>query len=106
MKRLIAILLLLAASGSGCRTPDIVDPIPHSIHVEGAVARPGEYVLLNNSTLTYGIASAGGYTDSVSEVRIVRNGEVVFRIDGRTFRDARKENDPLLKGGDTIQVER
>ncbi|MFC1498441.1 SLBB domain-containing protein [Verrucomicrobiota bacterium] len=106
MKRLTATLLLLAACGCGCGTPDIVDPLPRSIHVEGAVAKPGEYVLLKDATLTYGIASAGGYTDSVSEIRILRNSKIVFRIDGRTFQDSRNNNDPVLKNGDVIQVER
>ncbi len=104
MKQMTAIALLGVLCG--CGTPDMSDPPPHTIHVEGAVAKPGEYVLLKDARLTYGIASAGGYTDSVSEIRIIRKGKVVFRIDGKTFRFARRDQDPILKNGDTIHVER
>ncbi|MBI2441893.1 MAG: SLBB domain-containing protein [Lentisphaerae bacterium] len=104
MKNIIAIALLGVLCG--CGTPDMSDPLPHSIHVEGAVARPGEYVLPQDARLTYGIAAAGGYTDRVSEICIIRDGKVMFRIDGKTFRLARPHQDPILKNGDTIQVAR
>ncbi len=56
--------------------------------------------------LRQGIASAGGYTDSVAEVSIIRNGKPVFKADGRTLETMPEEGDPKLKDGDTIVVKR
>jgi len=103
--RTLSIALLLCGL-LGCGTPDIVDPDPHSYQVSGDVAKPGEYGLIRGMRLRQGIASAGGYTDSVAEVSIIRNGKPVFKADGRTLETMPEEGDPKLKDGDTIVVKR
>ena len=103
--RTLTIALLLCGL-FGCGTPDIVDPDPHSFQVSGDVAKPGEYGLIRAMTLRQGIASAGGYTDSVAEVSIIRNGISIFKTDGRTLKTMPEDRDPKLKDGDTIVVKR
>jgi protein involved in polysaccharide export with SLBB domain len=99
--RTFAMLLLLCGL-CGCGTPDIVDPIPHFFQVSGDVAKPGAYVLMRGMRLRQGIASAGGYTGSISEIAIIRNGKPAFQTDGHTLEAMPENKDPKLKNGDSI----
>lgn len=103
--RIFSIALLLCGL-LGCGTPDIVDPDPHSFHASGDVAKPGECGLTRGMRLRQGVASAGGYTDFVAEVSIIRNGKSVFKADGRTLEAMPEDQDPKLKDGDTIFAKR
>lgn len=103
--RTFSIALLLCGL-LGCGTPDIVDPDPHFFQVSGDVARPGAYVLMRGMRLRQAIASAGGYTDSVAEVSIIRNGKPVFTVDGRALQTMPEDRAPKLQDGDTIIVKR
>jgi protein involved in polysaccharide export with SLBB domain len=103
--RTLAIALLLCGL-CGCGTPDIVDPIPHFFQVSGDVAKPGAYVLMRGMRLRQGITSAGGFTDSISEVTIIRNGKPAFQTDGRTLEAMPESRDPKLKNGDNIVLKK
>jgi polysaccharide biosynthesis/export protein/SLBB domain-containing protein len=79
--------------------------------VTGEVARPGKYELRGATTVTQGLALAGGYTSAAkhSQVVLYRRFQAewleVKLIDVKKMYDSRNmSEDPVLRPGDTIFV--
>src|SRR5438132_1235035 len=78
-----------------------------NVYVVGEVCQPGVYTLSSLSTVTNGLFSAGGPTKlgSLREVRLIRGGYQVARLDLYDFRQrGDRTRDARLESGDTIFV--
>jgi polysaccharide export outer membrane protein len=87
----------------------IIVPRLESVFILGQVTRPGAVDLpaLQSLTVSKGISIAGGFDKyaKTSKVYLIRNNEKVRLIDvGAILEGDTKEEDPILKPGDTVYV--
>ncbi len=87
----------------------VSDAVNQRVTVEGAVAKPGIYPIVGQTTLMQVVALSGGLSDTADEKAVV-----VFRNIGGKRQAAvfdyksihsGKVNDPVLQGGDIVAVD-
>ena len=86
---------------------NLLSATPVSVYIAGSVVRPGQYAGLPTDTVLYYLKRAGGVdTDrgSYRDIRVMRNGEVVSKIDLYDFVENGTIDNLTFKDKDTILV--
>jgi protein involved in polysaccharide export with SLBB domain len=98
---LIGIALLCS-----CAAPQMRDPAPHMVTVQGEVRRPGDYALIEGMTVRQAVTAADGYTDFASGIIVNRGEKRVLFVTGRKWRDQSDSWDIQLQDKDVVFVRR
>jgi len=92
-------------------TVSLVESRSRSFTISGEVMRPGNYALLENTTVLKAISIAGGFTrfGSSSRVKILRSrkdrpGYISIKVDLKAVLDGDANADVIIEAGDIIVI--